>query len=94
MKKIIAALSVTAFAIAGCANPMPDHPVEYATFEPRITNVAGSGSLTDLLLPPTAVVEPEITKGSLGVFLEDYVPESVLQGTLDTYLNHYVPEGE
>lgn len=60
-------------------------PVEASVPAPTVTETA-SESMTDLLLPPTDAVVTEVPKGSLGVFTEDYAPQSALDTLLDVYL--------
>lgn len=69
--KLAAVLAATALVAAGCATPMPEEPVEYGWAPTRILTVSET---------------PELAKGSLGVLLEDYAPESVIDTPIDAYL--------
>ena len=88
--KIAAVLAATALAVAGCASPMSEEQVEHSTLPAPSLPATSEQSMTDLLMPPTDAVVPEVPKGSLGVFIEDYAP----QPALDTFLNTYLSEGE
>lgn len=88
--KLAAVLAATALVAAGCATPMPEEPVEYGAAPTRVLTVTDSQSMTELLMPPTDAQPTELAKGSLGVLLEDYAPESVT----DTLIDAYLPEVE
>lgn len=88
MKKTLIALTLAGLALAGCGSPIPDSAPTELSVPTHVLTETDSQPLTDLLLPPTDAQPQEATKGSLGVFIEDYAP----QPALDTLLDVYLPE--
>lgn len=83
--KVIAVVAVVALAVAGCGSAISDSdPMEYSTFTSSAPTTGQN--MSDLLMPPTGTEVAEVPKGSLGVFIEDYAPQSAIDTLLDVYL--------
>lgn len=88
MKKTLVALALAGLALAGCGSTISDSDPVKTEVPAHVLTETDSQTLTELLLPPTDAQPQEVTKGSLGVFIEDYAP----QPALDTFLDTYLPE--